>query len=76
MGNSRVYQIKLDPGYSPVGMCSYGGVTYIASYNPLTNKSQIGSFPSPQETSFSYNWGNKSEDNYVKLGNTGDTDNT
>ena len=73
MGNSRVYQIKLDPGYSPVGMCSYGGVTYIASYNPLTNKSQIGSFPSPQETSFSYNWGNKSEDNYVKLGNTDNT---
>ena len=73
MGNSRVYQIKLDPGYSPVGMCSYGGVTYIASYNPLTNKSQIGSFPSPQETSFSYNWGNSSLDQYVKLGNIKNT---
>ena len=26
----------------------YGGIIYVASYNPLTNKGQIGSFPSPE----------------------------
>lgn len=57
MGNARVFQIKLDSGYVPVGMCVHGGVTYIASYNPATNKGQVGSFPSPQETYFSQSWG-------------------
>lgn len=57
MGNARVFQIRLDSGYVPVGMCVHGGVTYIASYNPITNKGQIGSFPSPQESYFSQSWG-------------------
>lgn len=57
MGNARVFQIRLDSGYVPVGMCVHGGVTYIASYNPITNKSQVGSFPSPQESYFSQSWG-------------------
>lgn len=73
MGNARVYQIKLDNGYVPVGMCEYGGVTYIASYNPVTNKSQIGSFPSPQETFFSRSWGEDTvlEDTICTLGSSG-----
>lgn len=63
MGNARVQKIKLDNGYVPVGMCDYGGVTYIASYNPITNKSQVGSFPSPQETFFSRTWGDEGRQN-------------
>ena len=48
MGNRRVDNAFLPPGYQPVGMKEYGGVIYIAAYNPITNKSQIGSFPSPE----------------------------
>lgn len=49
MGNRRVDNAYLPPGYTPVGMKEYGGIIYVASYNPITNKSQIGSFPSPQK---------------------------
>ena len=48
MGNRRVSNAFLPPGYEPVGMKEYGGIIYVAAYNPITNKSQIGSFPSPQ----------------------------
>lgn len=48
MGNGRVHSAKLPSGYIPMGVTSFGGIIYIASYNPLTNKGQIGSFPSPQ----------------------------
>lgn len=48
MGNAKVENAKLPPGYIPVGMKEYGGIIYIACYNPLTNKGQIGCFPSPQ----------------------------
>ena len=48
MGNGRVHSAKLPSGYIPMGITSFGGIIYIASYNPLTNKGQIGSFPSPQ----------------------------
>lgn len=48
MGNRKVDGAKLHPGYEPVGIKEYGGVIYVASYNPITNRSQIGSFPSPQ----------------------------
>lgn len=48
MGNVRVENAKLPPGYIPIGMKEYGGIIYIACYNPLTNKGQIGCFPSPQ----------------------------
>lgn len=48
MGNARVENAKLPPGYTPIGMKEYGGIIYIACYNPLTNKGQIGCFPSPQ----------------------------
>lgn len=48
MGNGRVETAYLPEGYIPVGTCEYGDIIYIASYNPLTNKSQIGCFPSPE----------------------------
>lgn len=49
MGNAKVENAKLPPGYIPIGMKEYGGIIYIACYNPLTNKGQIGCFPSPQK---------------------------
>lgn len=48
MGNRRIDNAYLPSGYTPVGMKEYGGIIYIAAYNPITNKSQIGSFPSPE----------------------------
>lgn len=48
MGNGRVESAYLPAGYIPVGMKEYGGIIYVASYNPLTGKSQLGSFPSPE----------------------------
>lgn len=48
MGNRRVDNAYLPSGYEPVGMKEYGGIIYVAAYNPITNKSQIGSFPSPE----------------------------
>lgn len=48
MGNGKVDSAQLPEGYIPVGTAELGGIIYIASYNPLTNKSQIGSFPSPE----------------------------
>ena len=49
MGNRRVNNAFLPAGYQPIGIKEYGGIIYIAAYNPITNKSQIGSFPSPQK---------------------------
>ena len=48
MGNARVESAYLPEGYIPIGMKEYGGVIYIASYNPITKKGQVGSFPSPE----------------------------
>lgn len=48
MGNGRVESAYLPSGYVPIGVKESGGIIYIASYNPLTNKGQIGSFPSPE----------------------------
>lgn len=48
MGNAKIDNAYLPSGFEPVGIKEYGGVIYVASYNPLTNKSQIGSFPSPE----------------------------
>ena len=39
MGNRRVDNAYLPPGYEPVGIKEYGGVIYIAAYNPITNHS-------------------------------------
>ena len=51
MGNGRVQTAYLSEGYLPIGTTQLGGIIYVASYNPFTNKCQIGSFPSPQRTS-------------------------
>lgn len=48
MGNGRVETAYLPSGYVPVGIKEHGGIIYVASYNPITNRSQIGSFPSPE----------------------------
>lgn len=50
MGNRRIDHAFLPSGYEPVGIKEHGGVIYVASYNPITNKSQIGSFPSPERS--------------------------
>jgi hypothetical protein len=39
MGNRRVDNAFLPAGYEPVGIKEYGGIIYVASYNPITNKS-------------------------------------
>lgn len=48
MGNGRIETTYLPEGYIPVGTCEFGDIIYIVSYNPITNKSQIGCFPSPE----------------------------
>lgn len=48
MGNGRVETAFLPEGYVPLGTAELGGIIYIVSYNPLIDKCQIGSFPSPE----------------------------
>lgn len=48
MGNGRVETAYLPEGYVPLGTAELGGIIYIVSYNPLSKKCQIGSFPSPE----------------------------
>ena len=47
-GNIPLKYSKLPEGYLPVGTTSYGDILYVVSYNPITNKTQIGTFPSPK----------------------------
>jgi hypothetical protein len=58
MGNRRVDNAYLPAGYEPVGIKEHGGIIYIAAYNPITHRSQIGSFPSPER-----NMGTEYKDN-------------
>ena len=48
LGNVKMNNIYFPPGFVPVGMKEYGGIVYIALYNPANDNCQIGSFPSPQ----------------------------
>lgn len=48
MGNGRVETAFLPENYIPLGTAELGGIVYVVSYNPLDNKCQIGSFPSPE----------------------------
>lgn len=48
MGNGRVETAFLPSGFVPVGIKEHGGIIYVASHNPLTGESQVGSFPSPE----------------------------
>ena len=52
MGNARVHSAYLPEGYIPLGTAELGGIIYIVSYNPLIDKCQIGSFPSPERSIF------------------------
>lgn len=56
MGNVQIGSAELPAGYVPVGITEYGGIIYVASYNPKTGKGQIGSFPSPQQVHQSEIW--------------------
>ncbi len=47
MGNAK-FGAYLPSGYIPLGTTQLGGIVYVISYNPSNNKTQIGSFPSPQ----------------------------
>jgi hypothetical protein len=38
MGNRKIDNAFLPAGYEPVGMKEYGGVIYVAAYNPLTSR--------------------------------------
>ncbi len=48
MGNGRVETAFLPEKYIPLGTAELGGIIYVVSYNPIDNRCQIGSFPSPQ----------------------------
>ncbi len=48
IGNGRVETAFLPEGYVPLGTAELGGIIYVVSYNPLNNRCQIGSFPSPE----------------------------
>lgn len=52
LGNVKMNNISLPLGYVPVGMKEYGGIIYVASYNPETKDCEIGSFPSPETLDF------------------------
>ena len=49
MGNGRVDSAFLPGGYEPVGIKEYGGIIYVATYNPITNTVVDRKFPSPQK---------------------------
>lgn len=67
MGNGRVETAYLPEGFVPLGTTELGGIIYIVSYNPNTNRCQIGSFPSPERNITS----DEIEDSpTVTLGNT------
>lgn len=53
MGNTKIQDAKtgnlitLSDGFIPVGMKEHGGVLYIASHNPQSGQSELGTIPSP-----------------------------
>lgn len=53
MGNAQIVDTRtgnimgLSDGFVPVGIKEYGGIVYIASYNPATKESELGTIPSP-----------------------------
>lgn len=49
-GNRALENSELPEGYVPVGMKSYNGVLYIVSYNPETECTEIGTYPSPMKS--------------------------
>lgn len=68
MGNTKLENVKLPAGYVPVGTAEYGGIVYIASYNPITKKGQIGSYPSPRQlwdTQVNYDGNKEGEESVI-----------
>ena len=59
LGNGRVETAKLPTGFVPLGVKEYGGIIYVASYDPITKKGQLGSFPSPERNLTQDEIGNK-----------------
>lgn len=39
--------VSLPKGYIPIGMKEFGDIVYIISHNPISKKTEIGSFPGP-----------------------------
>lgn len=68
MGNGRVETAFLPEGYIPLGTTQLGGIIYIVSYNPLIDKCQIGSFPSPERniTTDELNKANEDDENNIQ----------
>lgn len=62
MGNTMIQDsttgniMGLRDGFVPVGMKEYGGILYIASFNPQTQEGQLGTIPSPV---INYTYGQK-----------------
>lgn len=62
MGNTMIQDsttgniMGLRDGFVPVGMKEYGGILYIASFNPQTQEGQLGTIPSPV---INYTYGEK-----------------
>lgn len=50
MGNYVLEGAKLPPNYVPIGVKEHAGILYVVAYNPLTKRTQIGSYPSPKVT--------------------------
>ena len=57
MGNSKVDNAALPSGFVPVGIKEFGGIVYVASYNPEKGTSELGCFPSPEQSLESENSG-------------------
>lgn len=52
--NNTFIEAQLKEDYIPIGIKEYGGIIYIASYNPKTNYGEIGSYPSPEYNDYTY----------------------
>ncbi len=49
MGNFKLKNCRLSPGYLPIGSASYADTIYLLSYNPIEDKIELGSYPSPAQ---------------------------
>ena len=69
MGNAKIQDrmtgavMGLRNGFIPVGIKEHGGIVYIASFNPNTKESELGSIPSPI---FNYQYNFKGQEHTIK----------
>ena len=49
MGNYKLKNCRLSENFVPVGLKEYGDILYIVSYNPITEETEVGSYPSPAQ---------------------------